>query len=128
MSCCVEDRLDLRPRAVDDDEVHAEAVQQVEVVDDAEERVVGDDLAAERDDEGLAAERVDVGRRRADPLDERARRRGMRGRRGVRVAAASVGGGAAGRRGRRDYSRRDYDAARIILVDTMLRLLARQSN
>ena len=84
-----EDRLDLRPRAVHDDEVHAEAVQQVEVVDDAEERVVGDDLAAERDDERPAAERVDVRRRRADPLDERARGRGMGGRRGVRDSAAS---------------------------------------
>ena len=81
----LEDRLDLRPRAVHDDEVHAEAVQQVEVVDDAEKRVVGDDFAAERDDERLAAERVDVRRRRADPLDERARGRRMRGRRGVGI-------------------------------------------
>ena len=85
----LEDRLDLRPRAVHDDEVDAEAVQQVEVVDDAEKRVVGDDLAAERDDEGPAAERVDVRRRRADPLDERARGRGMGGRRGGRDSAAS---------------------------------------
>ena len=96
-----EDRLDLRPRAVDDDEVHAEAVQQVEVVDDAEERVVGDDLAAERDDERLAAKRVDVRRRRADPLDERARGRGMRGRRGVgRRAASAAAAGASGGRSR----------------------------
>ncbi len=103
-----EDRLDLRPRAVDDDEVDAEAVQQVEVVDDAEERVVGDHLAAERDDERPAAERVDVRRRRADPLDERARGRGMDGRRGVRIRR---------HRGRRAASRRraaecaDYTAA-----------------
>ena len=59
-----EDRLDLRPRAVHDDDAHAEAVQQVQVVDDAEERLVGDDLAAERDDERPAAKRVDVRRRR----------------------------------------------------------------
>ena len=77
-----ENGLDLRPRAVDDDEMHAEAVQQVQVVDDAEKRVVGDDFAAERDDEGLPAKRVDVGRRGADPLDERARGRGMDGRHG----------------------------------------------
>ena len=75
-----ENGLDLRPRAVDDDQVHAEAVQEVEVVDDAEKRVVGDDFASERDDEGLAAKRVDIRRRRADPLDERARGRGMGGR------------------------------------------------
>ena len=71
----------------DDDQPDAEAVQQVEVVDDAEERVVGDDLAAERDDERLAAERVDVRRRRADPVHERAHRRGV------------GGGGASGVRG-----------------------------
>jgi hypothetical protein len=39
---------------VHDDEVNAEAVQQVEVVDHVQERIVGDDLAAERDDEGPA--------------------------------------------------------------------------
>ena len=88
-----EDRLDLRPRAVDDDEADAEAVQQVQVVDDAEERVVGDDLAAERDDERPAAERVDVRRRRADPLHERARRRGVGGGRGVAGSAASAAAG-----------------------------------
>ena len=73
----LEDRLDLRPRAVHDDQPDAEAVQQVEVVDDAEERVVGDDFAAEGDDERLAAKRVDVGRGRADPVHERAHRRGI---------------------------------------------------
>ena len=83
MPCCSRIASICGRAAVHDDQVDAEAVQQVEVVDDAEERVVGDDLAAERDHERLAAERVDVGRRRADPLDERARRRGVgSGRRG----------------------------------------------
>ena len=90
-----ENRLDLRARAVDDDEMHTEAVQQVQVVDDAEERLVSDHLAAECDDERLAAERVDVGRGQPDPLDERARGRGMRGRcgdgRGRHQAGASAG-------------------------------------
>ena len=81
----LENGLDLRPRAMDDDEMHAEAVQQIQVVDDAEKRVVRDDFAAEGDDERLAAERVDIRRRRADPLDERARGRGMGGRGGVGI-------------------------------------------
>jgi hypothetical protein len=80
-----QDGLDLRPRAVDDDEMHAEAVQQVEIVDDAEERVVRHHFAAEGNDERLAAERVDVGSRRADPLDERTGRRGIRLRGGVGI-------------------------------------------
>ena len=100
MFCCVEDRLDLRPAAVHDDEPDAEAVQQVEVVDDAEERLVGDDFAAERDDERLAAERVDVRRRRADPVHERAHRRGVRGGRGVECGAHRR----RGHRRRPDYS------------------------
>jgi hypothetical protein len=64
---------------VDDDELDAEAVEQVEIVDDAEERFVGDDFAAECDDESLAAERVYIGRRRANPVHERAHGRGVRG-------------------------------------------------
>src|SRR5439155_25450074 len=75
----LEDRFDLRPRAVHDDQLDAEAVQQVEVVDDAEEGVIGDDLAAESDHKSLAAKRVYVRRGRAYPLNERARRRGIRG-------------------------------------------------
>jgi hypothetical protein len=70
---------------VDDDEVHAEAVQQVQIVDDAEKRVVGDDFTAKGDDERLAAKRVNVGRRGADPLNERARSRRMSGRRGIGI-------------------------------------------
>ena len=73
-----QDRLDLRPAAVRDDQLDAEAVQQVEVVDDAEERVVGDHFAAERDDERLAAKRMHVRRRGADPVHERAHRRRVR--------------------------------------------------
>ena len=72
-----QDRLDLRPAAVHDDQADAQAVQQVEVVHDAEERVVGDDLAAESDDERLAAKRVHVRRGSADPVHERAHRRGV---------------------------------------------------
>ncbi len=100
-----EDGLDLRPRAVDDDDVHAEAVQQVEVVDDAEERLVGDDLAAEGDDEGPAAEGVDVRRRQPDPLHERARRRGAGGGRGVAGRGHGSGRGR-GVRGRERARRR----------------------
>ena len=73
--------LDLRAAAVRDDQPDPEAVQQVEIVNDAEKRVVGHHFAAERDDERLAAERVDIRRRRANPVDERAHRRGIDGRR-----------------------------------------------
>ena len=55
-----EDRLDLRAAAVHDDQVDAEAVQQVEIVDDVQEALVGNDFAAERDDERLVAKRVDI--------------------------------------------------------------------
>src|SRR6476469_2218117 len=74
----LEDGFDLRPRSVHDDQTDAQALQQVEVMNDAEEGLVGDDLAAESDDEGLATKRMDVGRGRADPLHERACRRRMR--------------------------------------------------
>ena len=91
----LEYRLDLRTRAMHDDQPDAEAVQQVEVVDDAEKRVVGDDFAAEGDDERLAAQRVNVRRGRTDPLHECARRRRVR--RGI--DARDVGHGRApGRR------------------------------
>ena len=76
----LEDGLDLRSRSVHDDQPDAQALQQVEIVDDAEEGVVGDDFSAERDDEGLAAKRVNIGRCGTDPLHECPRRRRMGGR------------------------------------------------
>src|SRR5207249_8828350 len=51
----------------------SQAVQQIEVVHDAEEGLVGDDLAAEGDDERLAAQRVNVRRGGADPWHEQFR-------------------------------------------------------
>ena len=101
----LEDRFDLRPAAVRDDQVDAEAVQQVQVVDDIQEALVRDDLAAESDHERLVAERVHVRRRGADPVDERPHRRGLRRRRHVGLAGH---GRAAGRpssvEGAADYS------------------------
>src|ERR1700682_3253801 len=55
----------------------AEAVQEVQVVHDAQKRVVGDDLSAKRNHEGLAAEGMNVGRGRAYPLHECPRGGGM---------------------------------------------------
>src|SRR6185437_1105611 len=74
----LEDGFDLRPRSVHDDQTDAQALQQIEVMHDAEEGFVGDDLAAESDDEGLATKRMDIGRGRADPLHERPCRGRMR--------------------------------------------------
>ena len=62
---------------MDNDEVDPKAVQKVQVVNDAEKRLIGDNLAAECDHEGLAAKGVDVGRSRTNPLDEGARGGGM---------------------------------------------------
>jgi hypothetical protein len=63
-------------------------MQQVQVMDDAEERLVGDHLAAERDHERLAAERVD-GVRPLRSTDERAWSRNARS---VRHGARASGG------------------------------------
>src|SRR5256714_13535060 len=57
----------------------AEAVQKVEVVDDAQKGVVGNDLSAKRDHESLAAKSVNVRRGRAYPLHERPRCGGIGG-------------------------------------------------
>jgi hypothetical protein len=78
-----EDRLHLRPAAVADDQPDAQAVQQVEVVDDAQEFLVGNHFAAERNDERLASKRMHVGRSGANQMDERAHRRGIGGGLGV---------------------------------------------
>ena len=103
MFCARQDRLDLRPAAVRDDQLDAEAVQQVQVVDDAEERVVGHDFAAERDDERPAAECVDVRGRRADPVHER--------------RASSPSSPEAFRRARARSSDREASAAPIIIAN-----------
>jgi hypothetical protein len=66
----LQDRLDLRARAVHDDQPHTEAVQEVQVVHDAEKALVGDDFAAEGDDQRLAAESVYVRRGGAYPRNE----------------------------------------------------------
>ena len=66
----LEYRLDLRTRSVHDDQPDAEAVQEIEVVHDAEKGVVGDDLSAECNHESLAAKGVDVRRGRSYPLHE----------------------------------------------------------
>jgi len=65
---------------------YAQRRKQVEIVRESQEAAVGDDLAAESDDEGLAAKSVDVGRDRLEPVDEpvlsgkpRSRRNARRG-------------------------------------------------
>src|SRR3984893_8767652 len=75
----LENRLDLRTRSVHDHQPDAEAVQEVEVVDDPQKGVVGDDLAAKRDHESLAAKSMNVRRGRAYPLHERPCRGGIGG-------------------------------------------------
>ena len=60
MPCCARIASICGRAAVHDDEANAEAVEQVEIMDDAEERFVGHDFAAERDDERLAAKGVDI--------------------------------------------------------------------
>ena len=63
-----------------DDQPHAQAVQQVEVVDNAEKCLIGDHFATEGDDERLAAKGMDVRGGGANPLHEGARRGRIRGR------------------------------------------------
>ena len=84
-----ENRLDLRARTVHHDQTHTETVQQVQIVDDAEKGFVGDDFAAKGDHQRLAAQRVDVGGGRTNPLHEGARRGGI----GRGVDAQDVGHG-----------------------------------
>jgi hypothetical protein len=50
--------------------VHAERGEQIQIVREIEESAVGDQVAAERDHERLAAERVDVRGDRLKPVDE----------------------------------------------------------
>jgi hypothetical protein len=88
----LEDRLHLGTAPVHHHELDAEAVEQVQIVDHAEERFVRHDLAAEGDDERLVAERVDVRRSRTDPVHERPHGGGVCGGRFVGRACHRVGG------------------------------------
>ena len=63
-------RFDLRPRAVHQHELHPERCEQVQVMSEIEESPIGDEVAAESNDENLAAERMDVGGDRLEPVDE----------------------------------------------------------
>jgi hypothetical protein len=63
-------RLDLRARPVHEHELHAESGEQVQIVREVEETAVGDQVAAEGDDENLSAESVYVGGDRLEPVDE----------------------------------------------------------
>lgn len=62
--------LDLRARAVNENELHAERGEQVQVVGKVEEAAIGNEIAAERDDESLPAERMNIWRYRLEPVDE----------------------------------------------------------
>src|SRR4029079_10701398 len=70
MAAFLELRLDLRSRAVHEDKPHAERRQKIQVVRKVKKPSVRDHFAAERDDEGLAAKLVDIGRNRLEPVDE----------------------------------------------------------
>ncbi|GAB1459147.1 hypothetical protein MASR2M50_09210 [Thauera sp.] len=62
--------IDLRTRAMHQHQADAERGEQVAVVGEALRPLAGRDLAAETDDEGAAAEGMDVGRGAAHPGDE----------------------------------------------------------
>jgi hypothetical protein len=62
--------LDLRPRAMHHHQADAEADQQIDVVGQRLGELAGHRLAAEGDDEGLAAKGIDVGRDRPEPGNE----------------------------------------------------------
>ena len=63
-------RLDLRPRAVHQHQPDAGAVEQVDVVGEHRELALLDHITAEGDDQCLAAKRMEIRRRRAEPCDE----------------------------------------------------------
>jgi hypothetical protein len=65
-----EARLDLLSRAVHEHEVHAERGEQVQIVREVEEAAVRYHVTAKRNDEDLAAERVDIGGDRLEPVDK----------------------------------------------------------
>jgi len=64
-----EPALDLRPRPEQQDQAHPQTVEQGDIVDDIGEIRVQSGLAAERQHEGLAPVRVDVGRAVAKPAN-----------------------------------------------------------
>jgi hypothetical protein len=70
MTPLFEARFDLRTRAVNEHELDAQRGKQVQIVREVDEAAVGDEITAERDDEGLAAKGVDVGSNRLKPVDE----------------------------------------------------------
>jgi hypothetical protein len=55
---------------VHEHELYAQGCEKVQVVREIVEPSVGDEIAAKRDDEDLAAERVDVRGDRLEPVDE----------------------------------------------------------
>ena len=67
--------LDLRAGAVHQCEPYAERGEQIEINGEFDEAAVDHQFAAERDDEGLAAECVNIGRYRLKPVDEAVLRR-----------------------------------------------------
>ncbi len=62
-------RFDLRARAVNQHQAHAQAVQQHQVVDDIAEVGVVDAVARQHDHKGAVAVGVDVGRSVTKPID-----------------------------------------------------------
>ena len=71
--------LDLRPRAVDQNQPDTQRCQQVEIVRQLDELAVRHHFTAEGDDKRLAAERIDIRRNGAEPGDEIGRRTGWDG-------------------------------------------------
>jgi hypothetical protein len=55
---------------VDEHELHAQRRKEIQVVSEIEEATIGHDVAAERNDENLSAERVDIRRDGLEPVDE----------------------------------------------------------
>ncbi len=62
--------LDLRARAMHQHQPDAQRGKQVEVMRQLDELAIRHHLAAERDNEGLAAESVDIGRDGTEPVNE----------------------------------------------------------
>ncbi len=84
--------FDLRARAVDENEVNAECREQIQVGREIEEAVFGDEIAAERDHERLAAKRMDIGCNRLEPVDEAIlARQTLAPGRGLRCAGRAIG-------------------------------------
>jgi hypothetical protein len=63
-------RLDLRARAMYQHQLHAQGREQIQIVREIVEPSVGNEVAAESDDEYLSSESMDVRRDRLKPVDE----------------------------------------------------------